>query len=112
MVRVGMAEGRDIPLRVRRVAVGDVGGDYGMKVEMITVFLLMVLMIVLLLTSTFTFLNAKREIAKYNERAIESCYVLECNITFFGDLSCHTIYAGVAFNVSPSDFIELNTEAE
>lgn len=43
---------------------------------------------VLLVLTMWSFLEARQEIARYNARVIESCYLMECDITPMGTVSC------------------------
>lgn len=69
---------------------------------------LMTFVIMMLFLVIFTFIDAKREIAKYNEKAIEACYILECDITILGDMSCKTTYAPASMNITDSYFIKID----
>lgn len=72
------------------------------------IFFMMCFLAILMFILIFSFTEAKKEIAKYNEKAIESCYILECNISAFGDLECKTTYAPVSMNITDSYFIKIN----
>lgn len=56
-----------------------------------------------------SFIDAKREISKYNKGAMESCFMLSCEISPFGDLSCRTLESATNFTANESyRFIILN----
>lgn len=54
-----------------------------------TIFLCMLaLVLAALVVSIISFAQARQEIAQFNKSQIEQCYILECDITPFGDVEC------------------------
>lgn len=78
--------------------------DYGRLI----IFIMLLGIIWLLSATALSFYAAKAEIAKYNERVLENCYILNCSVSFLGDVHCSNVLnAGSVFNFS-SSVVELN----
>lgn len=60
------------------------------KIEYITQIILAIIL-VFLVVSIWAFMGARQEIAKINKSQIEHCYMLDCDVTPFGDVQCHSI---------------------
>jgi hypothetical protein len=80
------------------------------KGTIIISFIVLVL-IVSLFSSYFAFLNAKHEIGKYNERVIENCLLLDCDIDFWGNVECRSLVSAYNLTNFSTDYIYINITA-
>lgn len=70
---------------------------------------LLVVFSVMLVICTYTFIEAKKEVARYNQGVMESCLMISCDISPFGDLDCKTLESATNYTENDSyHFMILN----
>lgn len=75
-----------------------------MKGERIIMLLLMFILVFLVI-SIYTFMQARDQLAHYNKDAIHNCYMLDCDILPFGKLQCRQV--GISDMVDVKDMVHI-----